>query len=737
MIHPTYNVTEILDQARDPLAWLRSLCAQQNAEEKCRLTHAFQVAQTCYGDAVLPDMGLPIFQHAVATAALVAELHLFNEAIIAALLFKMPLFKADWRPWITTHFGEACAILVNDVHQLQKLMTFMPNDLPKTRRLATNQAEVFRKMLLAMANDIRVVLIKLAWRTQTMYALQYCQSPVLQYRIAQETQWIFSPLANRLGIWQVKWFLEDYSFRYLEPEAYQDIVDLLHAHLKERQQYINKIAQQLTQHLASAGIASDITGRPKHVFSIWRKMHQKQLDFANLYDLFAVRLLVHTIEDCYTALGLVQDLWQPIASEFNDYITHPKPNGYQSLHTAVIGPDNKSVEVQIRTFAMHTYAELGVASHWRYKEGGTREIAYDKKIAWLRQLLGWQEELFGQAASHTTSDFQTKLFHDVVYVMTPAGHVIALPNGSTPIDFAYALHTDVGHCCRGAKIDGHIAPLSTALKNGQCVEILTKKTGKPSVNWLHAGWVKSNKAIAKIRQYIREQNMENERLRGKQLLDKCLSRQGSATINQQLLAEKLGFAKLDNLHLALGQDNFSIQTIVQHLSDQLPTVADTKTQLVPAKISQQHSKGHGILIEGVENLSTVLAKCCRPAPPDTIVGWVTKQRGISIHRQDCVLGGRLALQNKDRLLKATWSDRSAHSMFLINIEIVAIDRTGLLQDISHAFALAKLNVVALNTVAKNARKKFIFTVEVHHVQDLPHTINLLLQIPDIATVRRV
>lgn len=729
------NVVDILNQGKSPSQWLEHLCLTQNQAEQNRLRQAFEAAKNLYGNLVLTDINTPVFNRAVSTAALVNSLGLLNDAVIAALFFYVPAIKNDWAAWVTADFGEECKSLVEDVYQLQKLAAVININSPKAKHLATNQAEIFRKMLLAMVHDIRVVLIKLAWRTATLCDLSSCQDKVLQHRIAQETLWIFSPLANRLGVWQIKWLLEDYALRYTEPEAYQKIVDLLHAHLDERSRYIGKITHLLKQNLLKADIKAEVSGRPKHVFSIWQKMYKKQIDFDDLYDLFAVRVLVDTVKDCYRVLSLVQALWKPIEKEFNDYIAKPKPNHYQSLHTAVIGPDNKPVEVQIRTFAMHAHAELGVASHWRYKEGGLQKSVYEKKISWVRQLLGWQEELFGKAHARLSSDFKTDLFSDYIYTVTPTGHVVALSKRSTPIDFAYALHTDLGHRCRGAKIDGRIASLSTPLKNGQCVEILTHKTGGPSINWLYEGWVKSARAITKIRQYIRQQNIENAKLHGKQILEKLLSHHTDEAINRQMLAEKLGFTKTDNLHIALGEDKLAIETIARCLKEMVHGVIKSKAPAFKTHEGSQNAQG--ILIEGIDNLSTILAKCCRPAPPDKIISFITQRRGASIHRQNCATLKRLFAHHPERLLSAAWPKIRTNDIFPVNFEIIATDRIGLLQDISHAFTLSKLNITAFNTITKNNSTKFIFTVEVHHVADLQHTLNALQRVDGVIFAKRV
>jgi GTP pyrophosphokinase len=461
-------------------------------------------------------------------------------------------------------------------------------------------------MLLAMVADIRVVLIKLAERTQTLRNLSGAPREV-QVSVAQETNDIFAPLANRLGVWHIKWEMEDLSMRYLEPELYKRIARLLDERRVDREQYIADVIARLKHELHHAGIKADVTGRPKHIYSIINKMRRKQVDFHELYDVRAVRILVDDVKSCYAALALVNALWQPIPEEFDDYIANPKSNNYRSLHTAVLGPRGLALEVQIRTYEMHRHSELGVAAHWRYKEGGKSDAGFDERIGWLRQILAWKKELTDKG--EVLEQFRNQLFVDRVYVLTPQGKVIDLPRGATPVDFAYALHTDLGHRCRGAKVDGSIVPLTYALENGQRIEILTAKQGAPSRDWLMAGqgYLKTSSARAKVRHWFKTQNVEESIAQGKEALDRELHRLGVSDVNQEKLAQKLRFNKPEDFFAALGRGEIAPTRLARAIQEEAPR---------PAPRAMERTSSTGVVVEGMGNLMTRFAKCCLPVPPD-------------------------------------------------------------------------------------------------------------------------
>ena len=734
MVSVVRSVADTLAGAADPNRWLEHLSTSLTESDRVMLARAFSEARTLYEGKKLPATGEDVFSHAVSAAAIVADLNLLPDAIAATLLFCVPDFRPDWQEWMSKAFNPTVAMLVEGVCRVRRLTELAHIDQLDTPEERARQAETMRKMLLAMVADIRVVLIKLAWRTQTMHYLVNCSEEVRK-RIAQETMDVFAPLANRLGVWQIKWELEDLGFRHQEPESYKKIAKLLDERRLERIDYIERVLGALRSELKKAGIKGDVAGRPKHIYSIWRKMRKKNLDFAELYDIRAVRVLVDSIPDCYTVLGLIHSMWQPIPGEFDDYISHPKANDYRSLHTAVIGPDDRGIEVQIRTFEMHEHAEFGVAAHWRYKEGGKGDAQYEEKISWLRQLLDWREEISDR--SGLADAFKTELFADTIYVLTPAGRVLALPAGATPIDFAYAVHSNLGDRCRGAKVDGQIVPLSTALHNGQRVEILSAKEGGPSVNWLHEGWVKSHRAISKIRQYIRLQNADVVRETGRQLLERELVRHAHVRPNLQQLAEKLGYERLDELYGALGHGELTLRLVSQALESFAPP--PPPKEVAPEDLVKASKGGHdsrGILIEGVDNLMTVLAGCCKPAPPDPVMGFVTKGRGISIHRANCLTLKRLSQAAPERLIAVEWGEQK-NSIFPIDIEVMAQDRHGLLRDISDMLSREKLNVIGVHTQSRDLRAHMRFTVEVRQVNDIRRVLAHVMEVPGVTEARRV
>lgn len=736
MVSVTRPLADSLADAADPNTWLASLKANFSLADLALLERAFVAARELYEDCTVGQTGEDLFTHAVAAAAIVADLDLSADAVAATLLAVVPQHRPDSARWLEASFNPTVAALVEGVHRLANITEFGSLDSAATPEARAQQAEAMRKMLLAMVADIRIVLVKLAWRTQTMHWLARVPNESARRRIAQETLDIFAPLANRLGVWQIKWELEDLAFRHMEPDNYKRIAKLLDERRLERIQFIEDVLTQLRSELKAAGIKADVAGRPKHIYSIWKKMRKKNLDFSELYDIRAVRVLVDKVSDCYTVLGLVHSLWHPIPGEFDDYISNPKANDYRSLHTAVIGPQDKVLEVQIRTFDMHEHAEFGVAAHWRYKEGGKGDSQYEEKIAWLRQLLDWREDVSDKPG--LADAFQTALFSDTIYVMTPAGKVMSLPVGATPIDFAYAIHSDLGHRCRGAKVDGQIVPLSTPLQNGQRVEVMTVKEGEPSINWLHDGWVKSSKAISKIRQFIKQQNLPVAIEAGRGLFEKELARLPlGAQPNHDAVAEKLGFHKLDELFAALGHGEVSSRTLGQAMADFLPPVP--VVELAPEDLIHKSRGGHdsaGILVEGVDNLMTVLAKCCKPAPPDPVVGFVTRGRGVSIHRANCVTLKRLSADAPERLITAAWG-RQENSLFAIEIEVTARDRSGLLRDISDVLSREKINVTAVNTLSKDLHARMRFTMEVRSVADLNRVLARVGEVGGVLDVHRV
>ncbi|MBI5006440.1 MAG: bifunctional (p)ppGpp synthetase/guanosine-3',5'-bis(diphosphate) 3'-pyrophosphohydrolase [Nitrosomonadales bacterium] len=598
--------------------------------------------------------GTPLLQHALGSASILIGLNMDHETIAATALHAVPELLEGWNEILTERFGRNVTAMVDGISRMEQIRQFSEvRSAEKDQEAQTQQIESLRKMLLAMVEDIRVVLIKLAERTQTLRTLSGA-SPAQQKQVAQETHNIFGPLANRLGVWQIKWELEDLSMRYLEPDLYKKIARLLDERRVDRERYITDVLEHLQQALTQHGIKGEVTGRPKHIYSIINKMKRKQLDFDQLYDVRAVRILVEDVEQCYAALSIVHELWVPIQKEFDDYIARPKPNGYRSLHTAVLGPRELSVEVQIRTQQMHHDSELGVAAHWRYKENRKSEGGVDEKIAWLRQILAWKAELAD--SGEMQEQFRNQLLQDRVYVLTPQGKVIDLPKGATPVDFAYVLHTDLGHRTRGAKVDGSIVPLNYKLQTGQRVEILTTKVGAPSRDWLspQLGFLKNSRARAKVRHWFSTQNLDASIAEGRTILDRELHRLGVTDINQEKLAQRLRFNKLDELLAAIGRDEVKQNRIATAVQQEAPTKAVIPAKVVAQRPAAPHTSSSGVLIEGVGGLTVRMAKCCKPEPPDRIVGYTTRL-GITLHRVDCSCVQRMPQDRRDRLLEAAWA----------------------------------------------------------------------------------
>ena len=720
-----------------PELLLAPIAAGLPEADSTRLRSAYDFAVSVYADKRL-GTGEPVLDHGLGLASSVAALRLDAETRIAGLLFAVPQYLADSQDKLAAAFGPAVAALVAGIAKLNQLRMI-------TRALAgqetgagrSAQAEVLRKMLLAMVEDIRVVLVRLASRTQTLRFM--ARSPdALRRPYAQETLDIFAPLANRLGIWQLKWELEDYAFRYLEPEVYKKIASMLDEKRDERENFIAESVAALDAELRSAGLHAVVQGRPKHIYSIYNKMRGKSLDFADLYDVRALRVLVDTVKDCYTALGTVHNLWTPIPKEFDDYISRPKGNDYRSLHTAVVGSDGRALEVQIRTHEMHRHAELGVAAHWRYKEGGTARSAarpdpFDEKIAWLRQVLAWRDDVV-ESVDWVEKTKQAAV-EDTVYVLTPQGRVLDLPQGSTPVDFAYHLHSDLGHHCRGAKVDGVMVPLNYKLANGQRVEIVAAKTGGPSRDWMNPalGYIQSSRARSKVRQWFNTQALAETVANGRAIVERELQRVGMTGANLDHLAQQLGYSRSEDMFAAAGREEIGAKLLQTALRGATP--AETAPEaFLPGKIKADAKDG-GILVVGMDKLLTQLAKCCRPAPPDAIAGFVTRGRGVSIHRRNCRDLQRLAQLQPERMIEADWGQQK-DGVFSVDIVVQAHDRTGLLRDISEVLSREKINVTGVNTQSKQHIAYMSFTVEISDLEQLQRTLALVREVQGVLTASR-
>jgi len=733
-------------RVESPEPALAPIAAGLPDDDARRLQRAYEFAVSMYADKAL-GTGEPALQHALGLASSLAALRLDVETRIAGLLFAAPNYLADSEDKLRAEFGAPVAALVAGIAKLNRLRVV-------TRTLAgqessaahASQAEVLRKMLLAMVEDIRVVLLRLASRTQTLRFMARA-SDELRRPYAQETLDIYAPLANRLGIWQLKWELEDFAFRYLEPAVYKKIASMLDEKRVEREGFIAGAVAALQKELDATGIRAEVLGRPKHIYSIYNKMRGKNLDFSELYDVRALRVLVDSVKDCYTALGVVHNLWTPIPKEFDDYISRPKSNDYRSLHTAVVGPDGRALEVQIRTYEMHRHAELGVAAHWRYKEAGAgrpaRPDPFDEKIAWLRQVLAWRDDVAG--AADWVEQFKRTALDETVYVLTPQGRVLDLPQGSTPVDFAYHLHTDLGHHCRGAKVDGVMVPLNYKLANGQRVEIVAAKSGGPSRDWMNPalGYIQSSRARSKVRQWFNAQAHTETVAQGRAIVERELQRVGTTGANLDQLAQQFGYARSEELFAAAGREEIGSKQLQTALRGTAPPpraprgpapAVEHPDQLLPGK-SKADAKEGGVLIVGMDKLMTQLAKCCRPAPPDAIAGFVTRGRGVSIHRRSCRDLQRLAQLQPERMIEADWGLQGG-GVFSVDIVVQAHDRQGLLRDISEVLSREKINVTGVNTQSKQHMAYMSFTVEIFDLEQLQRTLAQVREVQGVLSASR-
>ncbi|GGI52995.1 RelA/SpoT family protein [Oxalicibacterium solurbis] len=710
-----------------------------------------------------PDNGQDAFEFVQGVAGLVAQLETDADTRIAALLFELAELDPAAAEKIEERFGKEVADLVAGIRQLMRLheLTFVQQEASRGKNAAqeaADQLEVLRKMLLAMASDMRAVLVRLGTRVITLrhFAEKKLQNERSR-QYARETFDLYTPLANRLGVWQLKWELEDLSFRFLEPESYRRIASMLEEKRVEREAFVENSIKRLQSEMKAAGIKAEVFGRPKHIYSIWNKLRGKAIDFSDLYDVRAFRVIVDDVKTCYTVLGIVHNIWTPLPEEFDDYIARPKANGYQSLHTVVMAEDGRPLEVQVRTHDMHDFAEYGVAAHWRYKEAGTSNFSaqkYDEKIAWLRQLLAWKSEVVDAvvAQEDVHRDWVEKLksatLDDRIYVLTPQARVIELPNGATPIDFAYHLHSDVGHRCRGARVDGVLVPLNTVLKNGQTVEIITAKglstTGAvgPSRDWLSPGYAASSRTRAKVRAWFNAIDQQETLASGRSLVEKTLQREGKTAVNLEELAHKLGFAKLDDLLLAVGKDEFSLRTIEQALHGDDPDAAK-QIELDESAIARKSRASSvmqgaksGVLVVGTDGLMTQLARCCKPAPPDPIVGFVTRGKGVSIHRANCRNFVEMRQRAPERVIQTAWGKSELATVYPVDIFVLASDRQGLLRDISDIFLREKINVIGVSTQSMKGQARMAFTAEINSTAQLQKALNVIREVNGVLEARR-
>jgi len=683
------------------------------------------------------ESGEPYINHPLAVAETLASLRMDTATIVAALCHDVSEDCDVPMSELESRFGREVAGLVDGVTKLDK-MQFLHVDNDDGRPLIQLNgqdlwAENMRKMFLAMAEDIRVVLIKLADRLHNMKTLQF-RTPAKRRRVAQETMEIYAPLANRLGIWELKWQLEDLSFRHLEPEKYHEIADKVASRRVAREKYIQRVIEVLRGELEKHSIQADLSGRPKHIYSIYRKMLRRGVDVDQIYDQLAVRVLVHSIPDCYTALGVIHSIWRPLPGQFDDYIANPKESLYQSLHTTILAVDGKPLEIQIRTHEMHQVAEYGVAAHWRYKEGVRQDQKFDAKVAWLRQLMDWQKDVAGGAQEFVDS-LRSDIFQDQVYVFTPKGEIKELPSGATSLDFAYRIHTDVGHKCVGAKVNGRLVSLDTKLHNGDIVEIITAKGSRgPSRDWLNPnlGFVHTAHAREKIRQWFRRQQRDENIIRGREMVEKALKRLNVDGVKLDDLVTDFKFDKVDDFLAAVGYGDINPDEIGRHvLSGAEEQRKDATT--IP-QFARTATPMGGLRVMGVGDLLTRVCRSCNPVPGDNIIGYITRGRGVTVHRKDC--SSVLNEDEKDRLIAVDWSESDQH-VFPVTVRLEAWDREGLVRDVTAILSDEKMNIIALSAVVHKDQTATVWlTVEVPRLDRLSRIMSRLESIRDVFNVVR-
>ena len=686
-----------------------------------------------------------------AAAVLMERLRMGDDCVAAARLIGLPA-DADTEQAVQQQFGAEIGQLFVGVHRmatmqgLQRGVGTSASTAPPTAAQQAQQTEALRKMLLAMVDDVRVVLLKLAERLVSLrgaaLSTEARRNESAQAE-AREVMEVFAPLANRLGVWQLKWELEDLSLRLLEPHQYHSIARYLDETRIEREAYIDTTKALLRDALAAAGIDCEISGRSKHIYSIYEKLKRKHCSIEELYDIRAVRVMVDEVKDCYAALGIVHSMFQPVPGEFDDYIAKPKANNYRSLHTSVIGPQQRALEVQIRTREMHQASEYGVAAHWNYKEGGNaaRDTGFASKLASLRQVLSWGKDV--SSPGEFLAGFKSSLFEETIFVLTPQGKIIDLPKDATPIDFAYAVHSGLGHRCRGAKVDGVMVPLNTPLKNGQRIEITTVKEGGPSRDWLNPdnGYIRSNRARGKVRQWFNTLELQETLAHGRAVVEKDLQRHGQTALNLDKLAHEAGFKSQDDFFAAVGRaevNSRDLDIAIRKAAGLLDEAAETASRgEVHTSRSRAKAESGGILVVGVDKLMTGLAKCCKPVPPDPIVGFVTRLKGITIHRADCSNVQRMMASEPNRIIDADWGDAAQNDLFSVQIDVIASDRQGLLRDISDVLAREKINVTAVNTLTRDFVAKMKFTAEVRSMDQLRAALVQVAQVKGVQSARRV
>jgi GTP pyrophosphokinase len=728
-----HDIFEIVDSGNfnfDQWLELNELSLSDKAEKKLR--KAVELAQK--NVSTTPVIRLNTLAAGLELAEVLTHFNADSDTLIASVLLPSVISQSLDHETLKKHCGNSIADLVLGAGQMEAMRSLQQSSGAGNDE---QQVESLRKMLLAMVNDARVVLLKLADRVVTLRHIKDADRE-LQLLFAKETDDIFAPLANRLGIGQLKWELEDLAFRYIEPDAYKTIAKSLREKRVDREQYIHDVLELLNNKLAAESIKADITGRVKHIYSIWKKMTRKNVSFEEIYDVRAVRILVDKVQDCYATLGIVHGSWQHIPKEFDDYVATPKENGYRSIHTAVVGPEGKVLEVQIRTHQMHEEAEKGIAAHWAYKEGtNLTRVGVDEKIEWMRQLLEWQSELADTASDDLMQEFQSSVADDRIFVFTPQGKVIDLPSGSTPIDFAYRIHTSIGHRCVGAKVKGRIVPLTYKLSTGEVVEIMTKGEELPSRDWLipYNQYIGSSRTRNKIAQFFNKLDKEDNANAGKALLEKELSRANLADVDHRELAQRLHLASEQELYIKMGSGDLGIMQALNRAKE-FKEVQEPRRDINPTLRQKTKRQSYNdISVSGVGDLLTQIAKCCKPVPGEEIVGYITKSRGIMIHRQSCTHVKKANVDRPERLIPVSWEGK-ATSSYAVDLRISAMDRKSLLKDITTILANEQASITDLSTHRKNEQVELWIEVELSQIDDLNRVMTLIRQLPNIFSVER-
>ncbi len=711
------------DLTRDDIDhWLNTIGDEFGGDPE-RLRAACELAWDCRGDEH-DALGNQRMHLLLSVAEILLALELDADTVLAAILADTGECAEDGSVPVAA-FGDDVAAMVADLGRIGALTRY--GAIENADRASI---ENLRRLLLSIADDVRVIIVAIARRLYQMRHLKR-QPEALRRAVARVTMDIHAPLANRLGIWQLKWELEDLSFRYLNPDEYKKIAGLLEARREERERYVEQVMEALGERLREMGIEASVMGRPKHIYSIWKKMQRKGIDFAQVFDVLAVRILVDTVPHCYAALGVVHGLWKHIPGEFDDYIATPKGNNYQSLHTVVIGPGNLPVEIQVRTHQMHAHAELGVAAHWRYKEGGDSNADLERRILWMRQ---WLEQKSEDGAESEVLEQEFEAAH--VYVLTPANEVIELPAGATPVDFAYAIHTSVGHRCRGARVDGRIVPLTHVLRSGHTVEIITAREGGPSRDWLngHAGYIRTARARNRVRQWFRQQDHDEHVAIGKSSLEREQQRLALPKPDLDAVARRHNLETGEELLAAIGRGDLSP---LQVLGESGNRPGEAPLPAPPRRARRSRPRGQ-FVVAGMDDLLTHIAGCCKPVPQDPVIGFITRGHGVSVHRLSCPVVRKLREQAPERLVEVNWADNLDQTLYPVDIQVIAADRKGLLRDISAAFTQAEVDVLGVNTHSdrKTDTATMRFSVEIRDIAQLGRVLDRIAQLPDVIEVRR-